>query len=1297
MEIVWLYNPASVCFQAQGLLPAISTEHVPTRTKGDSVKSFIGKASRLLIVVCLAALACAFAAFLPQRAYAAPGDLQTLEALDERIRNEGSPQQWAQMAAGSLSEDQELLVLQRNLVSEVGYEKLAAYAAESDGKSAFLSWFLSDLDALRYYVTGGEPCVKSGKASADQHIGALDILRRLREAHPADLEGDEADVHLRMMVSAALAQSNRSRLWTGDPGFVSDPLVRYETIKVFRNNAEHYRFQKDLFDQLTVENMRWVFENQITDAELAWLANYTLDKVSDPEKEKDRLNAYSYIWYGGVNNSWATEGTYSYKGFYDSAQFNGPVTEIKPSGEGGSYREWQGGWKEKYRLDYTDENFPNESEDDTFYIGCGQTSDAEGATQDPTKYHRLWMVFEKGGVCGALAKTFSNLNCMVGVPSSVMGQPGHAAAMTYELRANEAGELQGAYRLQNDVSGWSNSDVPSAAHYLNNWVQQRKVANGEYIRGGTYTVYAQAALNDFDAYVESFELRLLADSFPSIDEKQVLIDAALAAQGFNYDAITAKIALYTQKGASEQEWMELARFVAEQLAFYPLPLHDFLKVIDERTQGAYVVALEDLRIRTLQRAAEATAADVFQPEVSKAMANALLGKSDGYLAAFSFDGKDANTIKLGAQFSGGGTPWEYSLDGGKTWVQLLNGQTKVVLGDAEVASITPENDILVRFVGLSTVNAIDITKAESKLPAYFLNDRSNALYFNDAKVLDRIESSVEGGEWVSLAKKNSFAGDVDVQLRFAASGTALPSDPVTVSFTKNDEPNMTFVPYGELNVNSYSSSQNGADGAKRVIDGSALSYWHNAWSGNDLDGWIVIDLGHERDIAAFDFWPRGDHGNGTPRKTMTVSAALDAGADPGVAVSADAFKEVKVVSSFSWQKDAPTRVAFDEPVRARYIKLQTHGDKFFSCALLDFFESTLARPVLNASAVDLGRVEYGYEPKASALALSNEGAAPAIIDSVRVDSDVFEVKQGDAQIAPDSENASWSIAAKAGCSAGVYEAEAIVLYHAEGEQPGARTATAQVAFEVTKKESHTLTLKAQFTGDASVRLSAETDAPDAAVQYALCTVDAHPADDEASVLAASAFDVWTDEAEFSGLDPQVEYFAFARIVGDDNHQGALTTTSLRVVLPQDPEGDKPSPDDGDGQGESDGDGSLEGEEGGSGGEGGGADAEDGGSPDSNAGTGDGDVQAGQNGSGKPGSGESGSGGVSGGADGGASSSNEAFLEEVREESEHLEKTVAAMSDGASVLIVAFCMVALVSLTTATVALRMRYSHTRQGR
>ena len=66
------------------------------------------------------------------------------------------------------------------------------------------------------------------------YIQSLGILRDLRKAYGGDLTGTDADVFLRMMIAASLDVSGRARLWTGYPGFVSDPLVRYNMIKVFQ-------------------------------------------------------------------------------------------------------------------------------------------------------------------------------------------------------------------------------------------------------------------------------------------------------------------------------------------------------------------------------------------------------------------------------------------------------------------------------------------------------------------------------------------------------------------------------------------------------------------------------------------------------------------------------------------------------------------------------------------------------------------------------------------------------------------------------------------------------------------------------------------------------------------------------------------------------------------------------------------------------------------------------------------------------------------------------------------------------
>lgn len=730
------------------IAPAASDPASPKRLLGAAALA-VGLATATSSIA-VPALLCA-----PTSAYAdTVSPVRPLAELDEQIRQLGDPSELARKASsGNLTDAEERLVLLRELTARAGAEKLEAFRSESERNREFLDWFMGDLTALRYYITGGEVWTnnRSGKATEADYITSLGVLARLRAAHLADLaDGADADVHLRMMVACSLDVSGRARLWTGDPGFVSDHLVRYETIKTFRTHHETYRFQKDLFDELPVESMRWVFENQITDAELPWLANYSLSRYPQLEQEDSRLNAYSYIWYTGDYNS---NNGYSYAGFYDDAQFNGPVTELKPTaGSGKPATTWQGGWKEKYRLAYDDPNFPNADEGDPFHIGCGDISQAPGATTDKTKYHRLWMVFEKGGVCGALAKTFSNLNGMVGVPSVVVGQPGHAATLTYELREDANGTMVPTYRIQNDVSGWGKTKSPSAAHWLCGW--GRGMAHDS---AGAYALYAQEALSDCDGYVRSYETRLVAASFEGdAAVREELVGAALAAQPLNFDAYKAKIDLMSARGASASEWEGLAKDIAQALRHYPLPMHDLIKYMEKTGGKEHLVALEAVRLDALQKATKVTKEQTVNWDACVRVAKNLMGEKDGTVATFSFDGEQAGKIRLGEHLQGGGVAWKYSLDGGSTWVELTDGQTEAVLSDDQIASISAETDILIQLIGASTANCIDIVQGKAEALSCEANDRANRIYFFDGKVPAGLEMRADGGAWKPLDATRAY-------------------------------------------------------------------------------------------------------------------------------------------------------------------------------------------------------------------------------------------------------------------------------------------------------------------------------------------------------------------------------------------------------------------------------------------------------------------------------------------------------------------------------------------------------------
>lgn len=106
-------------------------------------------------------------------------------------------------------------------------------------------------------------------------------------------------VFRKMMVAAAWGMDGGTHLWAGNADRPADPTGRYEVIKIFRVNVDHYKFYKEVFDKLPVELMRWVFENRISNEELPWLANYTLNfKKADGSvpNESERLGAYTYTY-----------------------------------------------------------------------------------------------------------------------------------------------------------------------------------------------------------------------------------------------------------------------------------------------------------------------------------------------------------------------------------------------------------------------------------------------------------------------------------------------------------------------------------------------------------------------------------------------------------------------------------------------------------------------------------------------------------------------------------------------------------------------------------------------------------------------------------------------------------------------------------------------------------------------------------------------------------------------------------------------------------------------------------------
>ena len=1189
----------------------------------------------------------------PVAAHAAPASaVQSLASLDGQICKLGSARDLAARAAeDALDEAAERLLLQRELVNRAGEQQLREFCEKDSANAELVDWLMGDLSALRHYILGGKVHTNRQNAAAlpADYIQSLGILRDLRKAYGGDLTGADADVFLRMMIAASLDVSGRARLWTGDPGFVSDPLVRYNMIKVFRADSR-YRFQKELFDGLPVETMRYVFENQIPDEELAWLANYSLHRYPNAEHEDSRLNAYSYVWYKG---DFTNNGGYSYADFYDDAKFTGPVTEIKSSTgtDGGALTTWRGGWQEKYRLAYDDPNFPNQKPTDPYHIGCGETSKVPGATQDKTRYHRLWMAFEKGGVCGALAKTFANLNGMVGVPSFVVGQPGHAATLTYELRRDASGKMVPTYRVQNDVSGFGRSRNADVAHWMGGWGR-----TSTYDFRGGYALYAQEALADAEAYRHSYEARLVAASFDGdAAAQEEAMNAARAAQTINYDAICGQIDLMVKRGAAGEEWAAFASGLAEDLKFHPLPMHDLIKEINRRIENKYLVALDAIRMDALQKATQVTKDETVNRDACVSIAHALMGRSDGAVALFSYDGEHGGKIRLGEHLRGGGVAWKYSLDGGSSWTQLTAGETEVQLTGDQLESITAENDIKIQLIGANVVNSIDISRRELGRIMIEGNDRANRIYFQDGKVVEGLQMRVDGGTWEPFDIGRTYKGNRTVEVRRPATGMSAASEAVTFSFTAGER-DASFVPYEEMAVNSYSSSRDGAAMANRVIDGyygPGNEFWiTKAESGPDA--WIVIDLGHEREISSLTYWRPGNAGtNGVPRwdrMTVTVSAAPDTGLPAGTPVDAGQFT---VVESYGkngtssavmpdWNK-GPRSCDFtfaNGPVRGRYFKIHL-TDIYFSATLFDFYE--VHEPGLEAEPLRFKSMEVGQPVEALPIELVNTSKAEVTIESVTVDSDAFVVTKGNSAVAPEGVDSSWKISPAAGIAAGTHEAVATVTYRAAGSSAEARQLNVPLAVTVSPANVQ-VALSVEKIGGDSLRLSATVSGAEGLehrIEYALCDSPNPPMEapvllgDEPSVQG-NPLNTWTADPVFTSLMPGEKYYAFARVKGLPGLDAVTSDEVLVDLGPAEPGPELPGPDGGNGNGGNQG-GNDNGGDSGNGGDNGGGDHGNGNGGDSGNGGdngGDsGDGNGNSSGGDGPDNGQGGAGGQGGAPDG----------------------------------------------------------------
>ena len=718
------------------------------------------------------------------------------------------------------------------------------------------------------------------------------------------------------------------------------------------------------FENYTIEEMRFVMNNSIDDESMLWLNLYTQEKIEKNNNNLRYLTPHPYVAYVYPNygrDLYYAEENKDYFNDLFSVRKNDLNSGKELLDANGNSTGRLGLWDVTYTI-------PGGKDVPEYTLKV-----TRGTSED--KLYKVWMnivnKFGTGAVCGGISKTGSNIRGVHGIPSSVIGQPAHAAIIYYTQDDNG----NGYWNLDNDVDGWAYSE--KGERMLLGW------GNASFSRGYSvvYMALAQEVINDNDKFEQSEKFVYLADVYKDdLSKKEETYRKALNIEPLNIDAWYELINVYNESSnKTEKDYYNLAEEMAESLKYFPLPMTHLTNLIKPRltsVEYSYRFSLLQTRILTEASATPNNTADnyyVYQPSLTRYMANFLLRTLDNRIATFSFDGEDAGKIVLASRYDNNGVRWDYSLDGKQTWKKVsfsAEEEHKWQLTKEELASITSENDIYVHIVGIdydeANVYKIDISESAGLPETLFASDLENKILGATPVVEWKYN---ENDEWKVFGEEEPvLTGDKTIILRMGATGTHITSkDNVTYTFTDNDvNPNRKYIPVSHIrleNVSTEATNQQGS--AAFALDANYNTRWHSAWNGSDTERYITVKFDQPYNISAVEFVPAGG-GNGKIYDG-TVWGSMD-GENWSV------LSQKKGLTYTNAANDVTQAIAniknfdADVPQRVQYVKIvadRTNGN-WFTARAFNFYEDTTAKIVASfsfdgAKAGEINLIDSEYE------------------------------------------------------------------------------------------------------------------------------------------------------------------------------------------------------------------------------------------------------------------------------------------------------------------------------------------------
>ena len=328
--------------------------------------------------------------------------------------------------------------------------------------------------------------------------------------------------------------------------------------------------------------------------------------------------------------------------------------------------------------------------------------------------------------------------------------------------------------------------------------------------------------------------------------------------------------------------------------------------------------------------------------IAAKMFNYYEDKTKVCVADFRLDGEEAGLIKIRNEYKA--KNWQYSIDGGNTWVNKTGTEETYQLTQEELDALTEENDIKIKFEGNSIEYYIDLDKKVYNETPY-ANDLENRLI--GIRNASELEWKIDGGNWKSYSEEEPIVtGNRILYVRKKAAEEYLASDVAQYQFTEdNQSNNKKYIPIKHLSVHTYSSQSIDSTRpyyAPNAIDGNINTIWHTdfRYSIEGSRAFITIKLDNPKYVSALEFIQKKYRQDDPSLIRNAIVYVSENGVDwieAGRKENCEQNEELK-------------EILFNESIYGQYVKIEAEGYGIFaSLAMVNLYENTEVKRVANFS------------------------------------------------------------------------------------------------------------------------------------------------------------------------------------------------------------------------------------------------------------------------------------------------------------------------------------------------------------